>query len=119
MTKFTNEEISLCKQVVEKHKKKTVRGDWYVHVGDEKNMAILHIGREFLSFKSLIPLWTTSDCLEFLMDKGYFRIDIVFLEGRYVLWLVHENEDKRYEPDGDTILEACLKAVLAVLEDKK
>ena len=132
MIEFTDKEISLCKQVAEKYRKEIKKGNWVIEenranipllvidtIGNDLILSLGNIAHSDTHSKNCIPLWTISDCLEFLIKKGYYRIDIVALEGRFVLWLVHENTDKCYEPDGDTILEACLKAVWAVLEEEK
>ena len=66
-----------------------------------------------------IPLWTIPDCLEFLEEKG---LDWVLYFRRFKLgaWLftAEDNKYKKVRREGETRLEACLKAVLAVLEEK-
>lgn len=112
---FTAEEISLCKQIAEKHRKEITRGDWYVHDSDEKNMAILSLGHEPLSFKNLIPLWSITDCLEFL--RKHFYILRVCSDGQLEAEVGMLGGSIYHY--GKTPLEACLKAVLAVLKEGK
>jgi len=124
--KFTKEEISLCKQVAEKHRKEIKYGDWSLNEGGfVKVWPYRHNCKRI----ELIPLWTISDCLEFLYQKEV----PLEIETRYDPWAVKRGwrwhmwwgEPKdNVKPWGGsinakTLLEACLKAVLAVLEEKK
>ena len=137
MTEFTKEEISLCKQVAEGHRKEIKKGDWAIEP-DRANIPLLVIDTqmEYITLslnyeathdttcKSLIPLWTISDCLEFLIEKGWNDIDIDIAPHFEIQCLAERGEvDKGYERGvegwGKTALEACLKAVLAVLEEGK
>lgn len=122
--KFTKEEISLCKQVAEKHRKDIARGDYYVGGRDKKNRQILALSHEVLKFESLIPLWTISDCLEFLREKGYTletHEDILPSKDVYIEVHKHigEMDMGHIHGRGKTDLEACLKVVLVVLEGGK
>jgi len=113
--RFTKEEISLCKQIAGKHKKEIEYGDWYlsntVTLLNKFIHGTINMARQVRL--CLIPLWTIEDCFEFLGEqfnklkrcKTIFEVELKFLGGRN--W--HE---------GKTPLEACLKAVLAVLEEK-
>lgn len=112
---FNLKEKNLCNQIAERNKKMIVYGSWYI--GKNKDIRIWDY-KYAANPKDLIPLWTISDCLKFLINRGYQRVDILALEGRFVLWLVHGDTNKCYEPDGDTILEAFLRAVLTVLDRK-
>ncbi len=129
--KFTEEEISLCKQVAEKYRKKIKYGDWFLSnkVVILKNNFIrgtIHIGRQ--AIEKFIPLWTISDCLEFLSEKGFavenlrqpgwknWSISIKHESVLHILnakWTGKELEIR----SNKTPLEACLKVVLAVLEE--
>jgi hypothetical protein len=130
MIKFTTEEISLCKQIAEKHRKDIDDGDWIYH--EPHNNYFLVVQHVILQYqlqtqkwfdelnaehrKMNIPLWTISDCLEFLREKGFQTFLIMELAkgwgcDGYI-------KDKIYEGTGSSILEACLKAVLAVLEEE-
>jgi len=117
--KFTKEEISLCKQIAEKHRKRIVFGIWFHDLEDPEHLPFLWCNlTDELKRRSAVPLWTISDCLEFLRGKGY-RVDILETEGRYETFIVkchgHKTKLVIYQ-HSNTPLEACLKAVLAVLE---
>jgi len=157
MIKFTKEEISLCKQIAEKHRKEIRQGDWIL---DSDNKPWLISGVEL--WKSCRPglentitydlepidrtqepivvlekeeiekypaLWTISDCLEFLREKGFLYIEISSPEVDELFgenWqVVIKHKDGFPECSisyviqyAKTPLEALLKAVLAVLEEK-
>lgn len=143
--KFTKKEISLCKQVAERHRRKIKTGDWLLdETGDvclaekiKKEFAtmfdVITISREVDSFSSfryvsqgnpdITPLWTISDCLEFLKEKGLEWVDvrIHYPDTSVVIWarrVKDLDQMKNYET-GDTLLEACLKAVLTILKEEK
>ena len=152
MINFTKEEISLCKQVVEKYRKNIVRGDWYaaemfcpvkdikahlkmmgndyVEIGKKKYSIGLRTEISIMTPERQLnaiwfPLWTISDCLEFLEEKTTdWSLDKdIDREGRqtgkFSFWWMPSPKYKDNYRLGKTILEACLKAVLAVLEDNK
>lgn len=131
--KFTKEEISLCKQVAEKCKKEIEYGDWFLRndtkfehtlfLRIDKDMIAGYIQGEIVvmddmsnvDMKKAIPLWTISDCLEFLQEEEDV-IELV-ITGKHLRWFCRwENREMR---SGKTPLEACLKAVSTVLEDKE
>lgn len=109
--KFTKEEISLCKQVREKHRKEIKYGDWSLNEGGFVKVWPYRYNCKRIE---LIPLWQIPDCLEFL--KGRFRKLRVCSDDEFEVeyWL----KSGCYYQYGKTPLEACLKAVLAVLEEK-
>ena len=143
--KFTKEEISLCKQVAEKYRKEIKYGDWYIST--LVNLVCLWksatpFNRDFVNIcepqgqaDKIIPLWTISDCLKFLNKRDWNAVtlswrmeqvgdnpEIAYCE------IIHDNfyevEDKKalnhvMDFEAKTLLEACLKAVLAILEEKK
>ncbi|TET22353.1 MAG: hypothetical protein E3J76_04815 [Candidatus Aminicenantes bacterium] len=130
MKKFTKEEISLCKQVAERHVKEIHYGVW---VAEDKRKTVevslwnLPIGLTEKQRKEgkWTPLWTISDCLEFLREKGF----IIIQACEHPMtneWIVEVNPyfsnaveimgHYSFDIRGDTLLIACLKAVLAVLE---
>lgn len=119
--KFNKEEISLCKQVAEKHRKEVEYGGWYISYDKEIRLKTF-FGTGFEEEKS-IPLWTISDCLEFLREKGSEWVDIRihYPDTVVVEWAKRAKDVNLMENyrTGDTLLEACLKAVLAVLEEGK
>ena len=130
MTKFTKKEISLCKQLAEKHRKKIGEGDWYISESSEyktgwSSPMLNDNDYEPVKMKLTgifddkdrndVPLWTISDCLEFLREK-FERLrfcDDKKLEVQ--IWL----PDGFYYHVGKTPLEACLKAVIEVLKNEK
>ena len=125
MNKWSKEEISLCKQVAEEYKKPIEFGGWYTNRHDN---ILLHNNIDWgdlnISHKEFgfIPLWTISDCLLWL-DERYDDINIAKLGDEEWELETQDAFDKVHHVNhvikiGKTPLEACLKAVLAVLEEK-
>jgi phage-related protein len=140
--KFNKEEVILCKQVAEKHKKEIKYGDWYLTITtnplnkkDKEESVNLNIEKRTINpieemkkdrvfYNEYIPLWTISDCLEFLRDKGYsletheeghFKRDIIYVEfHKYI----EKMDIGHFHGKGKTDPEAFLRVVLAVLEEK-
>ena len=125
--KFTKEEISLCKQVAEKHRKEICKGDCvavrsYGDLSGKTEYKVILVDFEFLhkSLDVCFPLWTISDCLEFLNQGNSFKTELYNTRWNwYCKTKRYEIGAKEYFARGKTPLEACLKAVLAVLEEKK
>ncbi len=65
----------------------------------------------------IIPVWTISDCLKFLRRRKYFVIDIKILKTNTDV-IIKKQGELRILSWAKTPLEACRKAVLAVLELK-
>ena len=149
---FTKEEISLCKQIAEKHKKDIKRGDWYaaemfcpvkdikahlkmmgndyIEIGKRKYSIGLRTEISIMTPERQLnaiwfPLWAISDCLEFLRERGWWLYKLIEVIGGDGFWCAITNPSEnlggrnRFERHGKTALEACLKAVLAVLEEGK
>ncbi len=119
--KFTKEETSLCKQIVERYEKPIEHGDWFIDmkIGDKP---FLTLSRR-VPIDNLIPLWTIKDCLEFLRGEGYL-VRLVEYEHyggvKTITCYCHGHKTKRaFSKQGNKDEEACLKAVLAVLEERK
>ena len=120
--KFTNEEISLCRQVAKRYRKEIEYGGWFLNEG---GFAKVWPYRENCERIDVIPLWTISDCLEFLdkyttdwsLDKDVDRE--ARQTGKFSFWWMPSPKYKDNYRLGKTPLEACLKAVLAVLEEGK
>lgn len=120
--KFTAEEIALCKKVAEKHRKKIVYGSWLHnenYIEGEWFKKAIQLWRDEKSLSpedSLLcnytPLWQISDCLEFLSKKEVMWE--LSIEVDYTYWLLAEGN--KIDIRGETILEVCLKAVLAILK---
>ena len=127
MIKWTKEEISLCKQVTEKYRKEIEYGDWYWSKSHNKPLIAIAGGFKANDQKhfGVFKLWTISDCLEFLRERDYtitfhdLRVIYPELEQpiSVVIYRLGQKVVKTYY--GETPLEACLKAVLAVLEEEK
>jgi len=124
--KFTKDEISLCKQVAEKHRKAIKYGDWFY---SKKAKLYWVWEKTFTRTDNLdnhFPLWTISECLEFLERRKIldWSIDKDLdkngkLTGNVCFWW--ELKSKKFEDNytlGKTTLEACLRALLAVLEEE-
>ena len=78
--KFTEEEISLCKKIAEKHKKPIEYGDWYWDEGQKRTVIcavrLAHIEEAPYFIKNCFPLWTISDCLDFLNKRGWNAVTL-------------------------------------------
>ena len=121
--KFTKEEISLCKQVAEKYKKRVEYGDWYLN--EKSNIPYLWKSIPPFKYihKNIIPLWAISACLEFLRERCKDHVLLIHEEDldddeEWYLWFDEYKETQQWDK-GKTPLEACLKVVLAVLEECK
>ena len=111
---FTEEEISLCKQVAKKHRKKIKYGDWFEF---KDNVYLVTSSPEPEASYETIPLWTISNCLDFLRDRGWFY-KLNFFDNRVTCY-IYISPNRHLKSESETVLEACLKAVLAVLEETK
>ena len=138
--KFTKEEISLCKQVAEKYRRVVEEGDYLSFI--DKTWLVYHTTGPWISVISRgakhaistnlddknewFPLWTISDCLEFLRDKvsgaHLVTLEVSSKEGNdkcaCCIFDPSACDQKEYIFLGKTPLEACLKAVLALLWEK-
>jgi len=142
--KFTKTEIDLCKQIAERHRKELDVGDWfYVKMSDSDEPYIGCVtntdkDRErprlwdcydaSFEIAIVIPPWTISDCLEFLRERkridGEIRLAYIDHHDKYFAHIFEEDASAIRTKiilveSGKTPLEALLKAVLAVLEEKK
>ena len=111
--KFTKEEISLCKQIYRKY------GEILDTKWKPSNLSWEELAKKVKDAREM-QFWSLEDCLEFLRERGF----------RFIL---HHYDVKEYhlgygrDDTGQwsdivpckTPLEACLKAVLAVLEESK
>lgn len=131
--KFTKEEISLCKQVAEKHRKEIGKGDWwYRNEGNYPAEIVLvqgsgsadifnDINKHMRLHSHGFPLWTIPDCLEFLRERGWYitacyqSLNSTELNISHVK-LPNWKIDKHILMSAGTFLKACLRAVLAVLK---
>lgn len=112
--KFTKEEVSLAKQVAERWRKEIEYGDWFLNEGGfVKVWPYRHNCKRI----DVIPLWAISDCLELLRENP--RIQIVEIVWDIMKFKAYVLVRPLGTHKGETVLEACLKAVLAVLGDEK
>jgi len=117
--KFTKNEIDLCKQIAEKQRKRIEKGDMYFYQ-DEIHLWSMPFKqtKDVMTTNEVIPLWTLSDCLEFLNQANSFKTQLYNTKWNwYCKTKRYEIGAKEYFARGKTPLEACLKAVLAVLEE--
>ncbi len=129
---FTPEQINLCKQIAEKYRKEMQYGDWYWHeceptlenpfLWTTKDMYAYATGEK----KYILPLWTVSDCLEFLKSRIFYGSisDVgAYYEASYKKVVIGENDEDKSILVGsgvcETPLEACLKAVIEVLKNER
>jgi len=123
MIKFTKEEINLCGQVAKKQKKE-IKARQYFYNNHLKRVQWSEHRQP--KAKWAIPLWTISDCLEFLRENDWYISMLYEYIGKkegYDLDIGKLMKNTR-NPEGTfehfiakTFLEICLKAVLAVIED--
>jgi len=139
MKEFTKEEISLCKQVAEMHRTSIKKGAWIIQeeradipllvIETISRSVILNVGYETkfeARYEDCVLLWTISDCLEFFKKRLWkieywhdsFEIDWMEIG---IICCVPDPDfvGKTIYRKGKTPLEACLKAVLAVLEEEE
>lgn len=128
--KFTPEEIKLCKAIAEKHRKEIKFGLWVLYKGQEQLVVDyfrhktestrldLYGLTRYVFETEITPLWQIPDCLEWL----YERYEEVGVESLLDYWeasaYLHRKvkDAEVIDAKGKTPLEACLKAVLAILE---
>lgn len=144
MRKFTDTEIDLCKKIAEKERRKITEGDWLLkdgEIGLVQNIKIDSVFNEWLITLlinseeilpsgcikqddiDIIPLWQEHDCLEWLMERGFY-IERLGQDDE-CLWSleIHEFDDMGIVKGtkgiygGKSKLEPCLRAVLAVMEE--
>jgi hypothetical protein len=118
MIKFTKEEINLCRQIAGKHRKAIEPRQYFYNDHLEK---IQWIGERSLPKQAwAIPIWTIPDCLEFLREKYFFEsmlLQLIWDGWNYVISKKPTQKEPSFQFSGITPLEACLKAVSAVLEE--
>ena len=138
--KFSKEEVNLCKQIAEKRKKPLKLGDWMVVnftqlrkeevvLFDSKwaecpnrfpdGSAVYDCSTDYY-YKKYFPLWTISDCLEFLEENDFtYTFHFITKKRGYELILFDGHQKRPQIFEGKTRKIPCLKAVLTVLERKE
>ena len=127
--KPTKEEIALCKKIAKKHRKEIELDDKLYWKDKIVTVETIHTTSENLdiytaSFGYVISadddfffLWQISDCLEFLEEKG-FNQAFIFFRFKSGDWrFTAENKYKKVMGEGKTRRAACLKVVLAIVEE--
>lgn len=128
--KFTKDEIDLCKKIAEKYRKEIELDDKLYWEDKIVTVETIHTTPENLdiytvSFDKLVSadddfffLWQISDCLEFLKSKGWGRV-IIDKDGKIDGVKAYHNRGfiPPHIQNGETVLEALLKIVLAALEE--
>lgn len=133
MREFTPKEIELCKKIAERERREIKKGDWVIDINRaDIPLLVIDIQLEYLTLslgyeatyqvsserkKGSIPLWQIHDCLEWLKEKGWFRVNINTVEADVKCTNVWKNIAP-IETSGKTPLEALLSAVLAIQEEK-
>lgn len=115
MSKFTASEIALCKKIAEYEKREIVYGDWFLLNNKLTLCAYSNDGWRKRMEENIIPLWTLSDCLAWLSQKE--GVIEVWRTGITLKWICRLKNHKWRR--GKTPLEACLKAILQILEGGK
>ena len=125
---IAKEEINSCKQIEEKGVRFEPPDDWHgaYHVHHQNKTYPWAEGEDKPYHKPDEFVWLPeiSDCLEFLREKRWRNYSFNLTEsGGAKLHIIRVPFEFRIEDEiitkGKTILEALLKAVLAVLEEKK
>ena len=130
--KYTQTEIKLCKEIAKKYRKKIEYGDWYIwRLKTWRNPDTFEPPRicgkyeivDIPENETYIPLWTLEDCLGFLREKRWLSYHFYPTKQNQIELSIVRIPFKFTTSDhiikvGDTLLEACLKAVLAILEEK-
>ena len=138
MREFTKTEIDLCKKIAEKEKRKLGIGD-YLYDKVEKCIclvtdfcgifpfALSEDGKKqrddfFDDDREWFPLWQEHNCLGWLRERNWVNCHFYPVENRVEWNIVRKpfkwSADDQIIQQGETRLEALLRAVLAVMEDK-
>ena len=124
MREFTPTEIELCKKIAEKEKREVESGDWYLLEKDIILCAYSNKGWHRRMEKDITPLWQEHDCLEWLLERGFY-IERLGQDDDYAWSLeIYELDDLGMVKEskrafgGESKLEPCQRAVLAVMEEK-
>lgn len=132
MRTFTPIEIDLCKKIAKKYRRKIFKGHLFALECDKSpflidNYEYWREGDKIFEYQAArvsntykkdewFPLWQEHDCLEWLREKGWDFGKINWNpDDIYYVWIHHYN-NVSHERDGKTLLEALLRAVLAVME---
>lgn len=120
-------EIDLINQIAKKYRKEIKYGNWYEHFGRLYLYKVQNAGP--LISPSSIPVWTERDCLDFMKSKDYYYsihdqvgggtvIDMFILTDKNLVSPVGQRSMQE-QIHGGTLLEACLLAVMIILQDEE
>lgn len=121
--KFNKTEIKSCQDISKYWRKEIKYGDWwfnghecFIHAETQKEVSDVF----FTEQTECTPLLTLEDCLEFLEghSRRLFELHQVVFSKEFILKLTGETSDFDINTGGKTPLEACLKAVLAILKEE-
>ena len=125
MIEFTKKEISLCKQIAEKYRKEIEYADWYWSTSYNEPLLATDGGFKVKEQEhhGVFKIWTIPDCLKFLRKEG-FMVRLMEYENHSGIRRIECNcyghkTKGAFSTQGDKDEVACLKAVLAVLEEGK
>jgi hypothetical protein len=115
---FTKEEIDLCKEIVKYYQ---LPSSLWLCKENEENVIFDYAG-DFQYFPPYIPLWTWKDAREWLRGKGWISITLTTFNddsGSMVKFWDKKAENVFLKEEGNTDLEAILKAILEILKEEK
>ena len=135
MRNFTPTEIDLCKKIAEKERRPINKGDWVTEIDRaDIPLLVIDIQLEYLTLslgyesthrvlskrKEVVPLWQEHDCLEFLRRQPNLKMLKLISDYQQLKWFVimMDGQYKEKTNSGKALLEALLRAVLAVMEEK-
>lgn len=123
----TKKEISLSKQIAEKGVRFEPPDDWHgaYHVYHQDKTYPWADGEDkpYYKIEDFVWLPEISDCLNWLKER-YEDVNLGSINNKWEIQL-HDSYDKVHHPEfledciGETPLEACLDAILGVLEYKQ
>lgn len=139
---FNKEEINLCLQISRWYKKPIKEGDWVVHFWKDRQreepwvFSVDHIEEHFktdeplcikewdgdhkmmsMDFDEVTPLWTLSECLKFIREKGYrVKLDEELKDDPFNVACYGHKSKKAFHTYGKTDLATCLRAIVAIFK---
>ncbi len=121
MRKFTKAEKDLCKKIAEKKACVFLIGEGDYYLWGNGQFVKLCTGKLHDEFHEgeFIPLWQEHDCLKWLRKRCKHHVLLIHEEdeAEWWGWFDEYHETQQYDK-GKTPLEALLRVVLAVMEEK-
>lgn len=112
-------EVDLINRIAEKYRKPVNKGGWYEFKG---KLYLLCSDANHLMSADCIPVWTVADCLKFVTRNNYYYSICSQVGGGTVIdifILVDGSREMQDQLHGGTLLEACLLAVIIILQDNE